>query len=104
MYVYKDYNYVKYLFEDIPFEEALEIYLQADEQIHDERLWSLFLLSVEHGQYKGTFEEFKAKNKGMNKSKNMTNSQKEEIKSNTEDLREKIKKANATKVNVKNLK
>lgn len=105
MYVYKDYNYVRYVWEEMPIEEALEVYEQANDQLLEERLWEMYLLEVQHGGYKGNFEEYKAKNKGLNQTRSMTPEQAKKIEENTKSTREKIRNANKkTVVNIKSLK
>jgi hypothetical protein len=104
MHVYHDSLYVKELFEDYPIEECLSVYNRAVEQIHEDRLWDLFILEVEHGKFQGNFEKYKKMNQDMSKNKKMKDSEKEIIRNNTEELRRKMSQTKGTIISISGLK
>lgn len=100
MYIYKDYNYVKYIYEEIPIEEALDIYFICCEQINEDRLWDLF----KQGRFEGSFEEYKKKQKALSKNRNMKEVEEIQIKMKSDELRESLKNKKGTVVNIQGLK
>lgn len=104
MYMYKDYGYVSDIYENYPLEEALLIYVKVCEQDNDDKLWDLYLIHIPHSKESCTFEQFKKKQKALAKSKHMDDVEKQRIQMNTDDIREQMKHAKGTVVNVRNLK
>lgn len=104
MNMYKDYTYVKYVYEDVPMEEAFDIYLKVLEQINENRLWDLFKLELEHNGFSGTFEQYKRNKQNTVKNNKMDEIEKDRIRNNVSDIRQNMNKSQGVRVSIANLK
>jgi hypothetical protein len=75
MFIYKDYNFVNYIL-DLPWNDGLEFYnhcIGRFNDIEEGRLWDLFLMDCQNGQYEGCFEDYKNQKITIAENKKMTN-------------------------------
>lgn len=84
MFVYKDFNYVNYIF-SLPYKQGRNLYLkclgrlkkQKEEKL-EAKQWDLYLFDIEQGNFEGSFNDYKENLNIKNENKVMTDDQKEQ--------------------------
>lgn len=106
MFYYKDWNYVKKVLEELPLNDALEIYLECLNEKNDIRMWDLYLAYITGNKFSGSYKDFKDKQINTLKTKNMNENDKNRIRSNVKDIRnnldDKLKQKKQEKLNKSN--
>lgn len=83
MFVYKDFNYVNYIF-SLPYKQGRDLYLkclgrlkkQKEEKL-EAKQWDLYLFDIEQGNFEGSFQDYKNKMEIKHEDNTMTDEKRE---------------------------
>lgn len=100
MTAYKDYSYIKIIFNDC-FESGIEVYNNILSEELEEKRFNMYLSQIQSRTFFGSFEEYKNRQKAETKNKNMNENDKSKIE---ESIKNKRKGKVKVKSNLKGLK